>query len=235
MSALSEALNKANEHDWSSREISRRAGGRIHHATVANFMRGRHAATPGDEVLSAFADVFPSLSLERLRELAGSPAGESDPYEPPPESDRLNARQRKAVDEVIRSMVALEGGSLFTARVEGEAAALGISVTRYAAEFEFDFIRARRARITELRPELDRFLSFSDGDVSQAADMALDDPDTDPLVCDLLLDAQAIVGASESVVLAAAARRGEPRLRGLRGGQDVAGEAPDPDGPEHGA
>lgn len=235
MSALSEALIKANEHGWSSREISRRAGGRIHHATVANFMRGRHAANPGDEVLSAFADVFPSLSLERLRELAGRPAGESDPYEPPAESDRLNARQRKAVDEVIRSMVALEGGSLFTARVEGEAQALGISVARYAAEFEFDFIRARRERIRELRPELDRFLLLADGNVSQAADLALDEQGTDPLVCDLLLDAQAIVGASESAVLAAAARRGQPRLRALRDDQDLSGEAPDPDGPEHGA
>lgn len=108
MSALSEALNEANVDGWSSREIARRSGDRIHHATVANFLRGKHAAQPGDEVLRAFVEVFPRLSLQQLRELAGLPAGEEDPYEPPPEAARLNQRQRRAVDELIRSMVTPE-------------------------------------------------------------------------------------------------------------------------------
>jgi transcriptional regulator with XRE-family HTH domain len=99
-------LNKANVEGWSAAEIARRSGDRIHRATAANVMRGKHAANPSDDVLEAFAAVFPSLSLPKLRELAGRPSGEAEPYIPPPEAALLNARQRKALDELIRSMAA---------------------------------------------------------------------------------------------------------------------------------
>lgn len=108
MSALSDALNKANVNGWSSREIARRAGDRVHHATISKFLNGKHSTNPGDDVLSAFAEVFPTLSLVELRRLAGRPAGEDEPYRPPAEAALLSARQRKAVDELIRSMVAVE-------------------------------------------------------------------------------------------------------------------------------
>lgn len=108
MSALSEALNRANVHDWSSREIARRMGDRISYATVANYLRGKHAARPSDDVLQAFAEVFPGLTLPELRRLAGSPMGEGAPYEPPAEANRLTGRQRRAVDEIIRAIVQAE-------------------------------------------------------------------------------------------------------------------------------
>lgn len=108
MSALSDALNAANVNGWSSREIARRSGDKINHATIANYLRGQHAARPSDDVLEAFAEVFPSLNLQELRRLAGSPVGEGQPYTPPVEANRLDARQRKAVDELIRAMVSAE-------------------------------------------------------------------------------------------------------------------------------
>ena len=110
MSALSDALNEANVEGWSAAEIARRSGDLIHRATAANVMRGKHAAAPSDDVLRAFSVVFPKLTLQKLRSLAGLPAGEVEPYRPPAEADRLGARQRRAVDELIRLLAETAGG-----------------------------------------------------------------------------------------------------------------------------
>lgn len=100
MSALSDALNEANTNKWSSRDIARRSEDRINHATVAKYLNGNHGS-PTESVLVVFSEVF-GLPLTRLRELAGLPAGERTAYQPPPEASRLDRRQRKAVDELIR-------------------------------------------------------------------------------------------------------------------------------------
>lgn len=110
VSALSDALNEANVNGWSSREIARRSGDRVHHATVSNVMRGKHANAPTDELLKAFVEVFPKFTLQQLRALAGLPAGEAEPYRPPTEANRLTTRQRKAVDELIRLLADSAGG-----------------------------------------------------------------------------------------------------------------------------
>lgn len=110
MSALSDALNEANVEGWSAAEIARRSGDLIHRATVADVMRGKHAKKPSDEVLHAFTVVFPRLTLQQLRSLAGLPAGENEPYQPPAEANRLDVRQRRAVDELIRLLAERPGG-----------------------------------------------------------------------------------------------------------------------------
>jgi hypothetical protein len=110
VSALSDALNAANDLGWSAREISRRTGGKISHSVVADYLNGRGSAHPKEYVLAAFAEVFPRLTVQMLRELAGLPAGEKEPYEPPEEAHRLTARQRRAVDELIRLLAERAGG-----------------------------------------------------------------------------------------------------------------------------
>lgn len=102
MSALSDALNEANKQGWSTRQIAEKSG--LNHATVAKYLNGTHAVRPDEETLKALSEVF-RIPLERLRELAGLQPGEPDPYVPPQEAARLTRRQRRAVDEVIRSML----------------------------------------------------------------------------------------------------------------------------------
>lgn len=106
MSALSDALNAANVEGWSAREIARRSSGKVSHSVVADYLNGREASNPSEYVLAAFVEVFPRLTVRKLRDLAGVPAGEEEPYEPPAEAHRLDSRQRKAVDEVIRLLAA---------------------------------------------------------------------------------------------------------------------------------
>lgn len=121
MSALSDALNAANVDGWSAREISRKTGGRLSHSVVADYLNGRQAKQPKEYVLQAFAEVFPKLTVKQLRELAGLPAGELDPYQPPAEANRLDARQRRAVDEIIRLLADSTGGE-----ADGDAATTNV-------------------------------------------------------------------------------------------------------------
>lgn len=103
VSALSEALQAANVNGWSTREIAARGGDRVAHSTIAKYLNGKHGQ-PREDVLELFAEVF-NMPIRRLRSLAGQSAGELEPYRPPPEANRLNRRQRGAIDEVIRLLV----------------------------------------------------------------------------------------------------------------------------------
>lgn len=108
MSALSDALNEANVNQWSAREIARRGGDRVHFATIATYLRGKHGR-PGEEILQVFSEVL-NIPMPRLRELAELPAGDEEPYEPPREANRLDKRQRKLVDELIRMLAETKAG-----------------------------------------------------------------------------------------------------------------------------
>lgn len=103
---LSEFLQAANRGGLSAREVARRARARGHtlnHDTAARYLNGNHGA-PEETTLVAFADVL-DIPLKQLREAAGLPTDTTDPYVPPREASRLTRRQRRAVDEVIRSML----------------------------------------------------------------------------------------------------------------------------------
>ena len=106
MSALSEVLVAANTERRSARAIARAArdkGHTLNHDTAARYLRGDHGV-PDEATLVAFADVL-AVPLRDLRAAADLPAESTAPYVPPPEASRLTRRQRRAVDEIIRSML----------------------------------------------------------------------------------------------------------------------------------
>ncbi|MDQ1744436.1 MAG: hypothetical protein QOE23_2775 [Pseudonocardiales bacterium] len=106
MSALSELLQAENSKGLSARAISQAARGlgfTLNHDTAARYLRGEHGK-PDEATLRAFSAVL-GTSLAKLRRAASLPADVTEPYRPPAEADRLNRRQRRAVDEVIRAML----------------------------------------------------------------------------------------------------------------------------------
>lgn len=109
MTVLSELLHQSNVQGWSNREISVRAeknGHKLSRASVDVYMGGRHGV-PTEPVLAAFSDVL-NIPIDKLRHAAGVPIGAGAPWTPPSEANRLDLRQRRALDELIRSMVASE-------------------------------------------------------------------------------------------------------------------------------
>lgn len=109
MTALSELLTQSNANGWSTREIARQAEKKDHQLaqpTVSKYMSGRHGA-PTEQVLTAFSDVL-NIPIDKLREAAGVPTGADSPWTPPSEANRLDTRQRRALEELIRSMVTSE-------------------------------------------------------------------------------------------------------------------------------
>ena len=58
-----------------------------------------------DDTIVRIADTL-GLDLAKAYDLAGVTAPEAKPYAPPAEAHRLNDRQRKAIDELIRATVA---------------------------------------------------------------------------------------------------------------------------------
>jgi hypothetical protein len=106
MSALSELLVARNTTGMSARALARKAnelGFTLNHDTAARYLRGDHGV-PDEVTLVALSQVLP-VSLRELRAAADLPTDATSPYVPPPEASRLTRRQRRAVDEVIRSMV----------------------------------------------------------------------------------------------------------------------------------
>src|SRR4051794_32894231 len=90
----------------SARALARRAnelGYTLNHDTAARYLRGDHGV-PDEVTLVALSQVLP-VSLRDLRVAANLPSEATTPYVPPPEASRLTRRQRRAVDEVIRSML----------------------------------------------------------------------------------------------------------------------------------
>lgn len=67
---------------------------------AAGLVSGDHGK-PSERTLRLLAEVL-DVALPELRAAANVPGAESDPYVPPPEADRLDRRQRQAVNEMIR-------------------------------------------------------------------------------------------------------------------------------------
>lgn len=265
MSALSDALNEANVEGWSAAEIARRSGDLIHRATAANVMRGKHAANPPDKVLEAFAVVFPSLSLEQLRQLAGRPGGKRQPYEPPAEADLLDERQRRAVDELIRSMVNSPAvipeylTEVFDSLTPAETVWFLRDLQGTSRE-RLDMVWRHRRRWLEdgglpvwedRMPEHPEYPeahgAYEESVFARAPDGNKGRPPAEwhrpePAEPDLATVLRARLRSDDEderdaivSILDSAAREGTASLRDVRRRQDEAGEAPDPDGPEGGA
>jgi len=106
MSAISDLLVAANGQRRSARAIARAAqerGYSLNHDTAARYMRGDHGL-PDETTLEALAGVL-GVPMTKLRAAAGLQSEIATPYVPPAEANRLNRRQRRAVDEIIRAMV----------------------------------------------------------------------------------------------------------------------------------
>lgn len=80
------------------------AGFTVDRSTVARYTSGKVPANPPDETLQALA-IGLELDIRELRAAAGRQAGERGSYTPPIEANQMDARQRKAVDELIRAIV----------------------------------------------------------------------------------------------------------------------------------
>lgn len=105
MSALSDLL-RSNPRGLSARTAAARAddmGIDLRRGTLSGYFAGNHGS-PSDDLLQAMSAVL-DIPLAELRVAAGRRA-QAEPYVPPRESYRLTTRQRLALDELIRSMVA---------------------------------------------------------------------------------------------------------------------------------
>lgn len=156
MTALSDLLVRSNVDGWSTREIARRAEKNEHtlaQPTVSKYMSGRHGK-PTEAVLAAFSDVL-NIPIDKLREAAGVPTGAESPWTPPSEANRLDLRQRRALEELIRSMVTSEtigedqtNGNQDATRMGSEAQPDGLTRAGTGR------IRDIRSRSSERRPRL---------------------------------------------------------------------------------
>ncbi|WP_191563417.1 helix-turn-helix domain-containing protein [Janibacter melonis] len=106
MTALSARLAEAKGNDSIDAVVERagRQGHAIDRATVSRYVAGNGAKNPPDRVLRALAAGL-GLDVRELRTLAGKPAGELGPWTPPDEAARLSGDQRKALDQLIKSIV----------------------------------------------------------------------------------------------------------------------------------
>lgn len=132
VSALSELL-KNNRYGIEARQAADKAadlGVHLKQGTIAGYFAGTNKSRPSEKTMKALSEVL-SIPLEKIREAAGVPVGESDPYIPPPEANRLSSNQRQAIDQLIKAIVkpvfevqaitSGEGTASATVRVVGDS------------------------------------------------------------------------------------------------------------------
>ncbi len=105
MSTLSEYLIEHLPDDWRKAHVVEALSGTVDRATVYRYLSGKHPRHPSDSVLEAFAGVLPGSSLVELRLAAGLAGGEEKPWVPPIQANRLNDRQRRALEAFIIATV----------------------------------------------------------------------------------------------------------------------------------
>jgi transcriptional regulator with XRE-family HTH domain len=106
MTALTELLLAHVPEGVSRRELARRAGRQnnpLSLPTITAYLRGDHGR-PDEATLRGFHELL-HIPMQELRQAAGMPAG-GGPYVPPEEAARLDERERRALDELIRAIVA---------------------------------------------------------------------------------------------------------------------------------
>jgi transcriptional regulator with XRE-family HTH domain len=86
---------------YSLRDLATRAG--LGTSTVSDLIYGRKLTS--ERTMQAVSDTL-RLPVPTIREWAATARGEVGPYRPPAVANRLSERQRRALDELIRSMVA---------------------------------------------------------------------------------------------------------------------------------
>lgn len=105
MSALSDLLNSQPVTARQAADIAVDKGINLPYGTLAGYWAGKHGR-PTSASLKKLAQVVPSLTLKQLQEAAWDISAPLGPYEPPEVAMHLNQWQRRALDDLIRSIVA---------------------------------------------------------------------------------------------------------------------------------
>lgn len=136
MTALSDRLADAKGNDSidAIAERAAAAGHKIDRATVWRYVAGTHAKNPPDSVLRALAAGF-GLDVRELRTLAGKPAGELGKWTPPDEAARLSQDQRRALDQLIKSIVREDVGQDAAATMQAPGSGAGSASDSNVTEF----------------------------------------------------------------------------------------------------
>ncbi|TDK25844.1 hypothetical protein E2F48_11520 [Arthrobacter crusticola] len=106
MSSLSNLLNDSNPEKLSARRIQAVAemrGVKVTNTSISKYLRGA-PEIPSEKILHAFS-VALNIPVTRLREAAGVPVGEPEPFVLPECANRLTARQRELVLHTIRVLL----------------------------------------------------------------------------------------------------------------------------------
>lgn len=104
VSELSDLLNGTGVSARQAAEKAEAMGIHLPYGSIAAYWSGKHPQRPSEPTLEGLAEVL-GLSLRRLRRAAGAAAGETTPWHPPPEANRLTQRQRRALELLIKSIV----------------------------------------------------------------------------------------------------------------------------------
>ena len=113
MTALSDLLNEAIDNGISVPTALKRvadAGMKVDKGQTYKAVNGRHAKHPSERVLQAWSVGF-KIPITKMRDAIDVQAGELVPYKPPAFADRLTGDQRKALNELIRTIVEAGTGS----------------------------------------------------------------------------------------------------------------------------
>lgn len=103
MSAL---LHDSNTENWSGRRIAQEAhrhGVEVAYTSIAKYLRSV-PQTPSESVLEAFS-VALKIPMVQLREAAGIPPGELEPFVLPERANRLTLRQREVILHMVRVLL----------------------------------------------------------------------------------------------------------------------------------
>lgn len=104
MSELSDLLNDSGISARQAADKADELGVDLPYGTIAAYWAGNHPQNPSEKTLEGLAEVT-AVSLRRLRRAAGKAEGENKPWHPPADANRLTARQRKALDQLIKAIV----------------------------------------------------------------------------------------------------------------------------------
>ncbi len=105
MSVLSDYLNGCIRPPMRKADVVEALHGRIDRGTVYKYLAGNHSSNPPEPVLQAFADVLPDANIVELRAAVRVPLGTDTAWVPPPEANRLSAKQRLALELFIKASV----------------------------------------------------------------------------------------------------------------------------------
>lgn len=105
MSELSDLLNRTGISARQAAERAKELGVELPYGTIAAYWAGKHPRNPSEKTLEGLSEVT-AISVRRLRRAAGKAEGEATPWRPPAEANRLTQRQRSALDQLIKSIVA---------------------------------------------------------------------------------------------------------------------------------